>query len=131
MDKADPSQRIDRWLWHARFARTRSLAQKLVRAGSVRVNRLRVTSPSHRLRCGNVLTIALHGKVRIIKVEDFSEKRGPFSQALLLYSDLSPIESQQPANRPLSGNDGLQRNPRPDRKARRDAIRLKQNFAGE
>ena len=58
------SARLDKWLWHARVVRTRTLAQKLVEAGKVRVNRAKTHPPSQAVRVGDVLTIVLPGAVR-------------------------------------------------------------------
>ena len=129
MDEPAPTQRIDRWLWHARFTKTRSLAQKLVASGGVRVDRQRITSPSYKLRRGHVLTLAMRSSVRIIEVRDFAVRRGPFSLASKLYADLTPpVQPTGQANSETSDKPALERLPRPDREARRIAIRLKQNF---
>ena len=69
-------QRIDKWLWHARMVRTRSDAAGLTEAGHVRLNGRRVTAPSHPVRAGDVVTLALDRAVKVIRVEGFCEKRG-------------------------------------------------------
>src|SRR5271154_3714156 len=61
-------QRIDRWLWHARLARTRSAAAALASAGHVRVNGARVRAPGRMVRNGDVITVALERAVRVLKV---------------------------------------------------------------
>jgi ribosome-associated heat shock protein Hsp15 len=76
-------------LWHARVVKTRSLAQGLVEAGHVRLNRARVTKPGHDVAVGDVLTIALNSRVLVMKVTGFAERRGAYPQARLLYEDLS------------------------------------------
>ena len=122
------SQRIDKWLWHARFTKTRSLAQKLVGAGSVRVDRKKISSSSTQVKPGNVLTISLHGKVRIVEIVDLAERRGPYSKASLLYEDLSPaIETDETKT---TGTTGLisEKIRKPDKHERRKAIKLKQNY---
>lgn len=81
-------QRIDKWLWHARFVRTRSAAAALVEAG-VRLNGKRITSGSQLLRCGDVVTLALGGAVRVLEVEGFRERRGDADAARALYRDLT------------------------------------------
>jgi ribosome-associated heat shock protein Hsp15 len=82
-------QRIDKWLWHARVVRTRTTAAALVTGGCVRVNGERVDAASRLVKTGDVLTVAL-GRVRILKVRDFAERRGSASDAGLLFEDLSP-----------------------------------------
>jgi ribosome-associated heat shock protein Hsp15 len=81
------AQRIDKWLWHARFARTRSAAQELAVSGNVRVNREKVTSASRLVRSGDVLTLALGRGVRVIRVCAIAQRRGSFQQAQQLYRE--------------------------------------------
>jgi ribosome-associated heat shock protein Hsp15 len=86
-----PAQRLDKWLWFARLVKSRTLAAELVVRGKVRVNRARVLKPSHLLRADDVLTVAVHGKVRIVKVLAIGERRGPPQEAQLLYRPLTGI----------------------------------------
>lgn len=81
-------QRIDKWLWHARIVKTRTSAAELVARGHVRVNSARVVTPSHAVKVGDVLTIALDRRIRVWKVADFSERRGDANAARTLYIDL-------------------------------------------
>ncbi len=81
------AQRIDKWLWHARFARTRSAAQRLATSGHVRVNREKDISASRLVRPGDVLTLALGRGVRVIRVRAIAERRGSFEEAQRLYED--------------------------------------------
>ncbi len=83
-------QRIDKWLWFARVVKTRSLAQDLAESGHVRVNGRKVDAASQAVRVGDVLTIGLRGRVRVLKVAAFAERRGGFPEAQRLYEDLSP-----------------------------------------
>lgn len=83
-------QRLDKWLWYARLAKTRTLAQKLSVSGHVRINRDRIDSASHPVKTGDVLTVALAGGVRVLKILATGERRGPATEARLLYEDLSP-----------------------------------------
>jgi ribosome-associated heat shock protein Hsp15 len=87
---ADPGQRIDQWLWFARIAKSRSLAQELIERGKVRVNKLKVSKTSHWLKAGDTITIALGPRVRVLKVESFGERRGPAREAAGLYQELTP-----------------------------------------
>lgn len=84
---APEAQRIDKWLWHARFARTRAAAQRLAVSGHVRVNRDKVDSASRLVREGDVLTLALGRGVRVIRICGIAERRGSFDEAQLLYQD--------------------------------------------
>lgn len=86
-------QRIDKWLWHARVVKTRTDAAALVAAGRVRINGARQTSPGHAVKTGDVLTIALDSRVRILKVIGFAERRGDAAAARAVCEDLqSPPE---------------------------------------
>ena len=78
-------QRIDKWLWHARFVRTRTAAAALAESGHVRVNGARIRAASQPVRPGDVVTLALDRAVRVIRVVAFSERRGSAAQAATLY----------------------------------------------
>jgi ribosome-associated heat shock protein Hsp15 len=84
---APEAQRIDKWLWHARFARTRSAAQELVLAGHVRLNREKARTPSRLVRPGDVLTLAVGREVRVVRVCAIAERRRSFLEARRLYAD--------------------------------------------
>jgi ribosome-associated heat shock protein Hsp15 len=81
--------RLDKWLWHARFVKTRSLAGKLCAEG-VRVDGVRVEKPGANVRPGQVLTFTLGRHVRIIELVAVGTRRGPAEEARTLYRDLSP-----------------------------------------
>lgn len=83
----ETKQRIDRWLWHARLAKTRALAQKLARSGKVRINKNRVRSVSDQVRRDDVITIAMPHCVKIFVVVGFLERRGNADAARLTYQD--------------------------------------------
>jgi len=82
--------RIDLWIWRARFAHTRPLAQALVEAGRVRVNRDKVKAPGRRVEVGDVVTVATRGGVRVVRILALPERRGSPAVARALYEDLSP-----------------------------------------
>ena len=82
-------QRLDRWLWFARVLKSRTLAAQLIEGGKVRVNRIRVVKPSHTLRKGDVLTVTLRGRVQVLKVLAAGTRRGPPSEARLLYQPVN------------------------------------------
>ncbi|HEX2256043.1 MAG TPA: RNA-binding S4 domain-containing protein [Afifellaceae bacterium] len=83
------AQRIDKWLWHARFARTRGAAQRLALSGHVRVNRERVAAASRLVRPGDVLTIALGRGVRVVVVRAIGARRGSAEEAQRLYEEVT------------------------------------------
>ncbi len=82
-------QRLDKWLWFTRVVKTRSLAAKLVEEGHVRVNSVRIEQSSKTVKPGDVLTVALPHDVRVMRVVSAGERRGPSTEARLLYIDLS------------------------------------------
>lgn len=84
------SMRADKWLWHARFLRSRSEAAAYVAAGHIRRNGERISKPAAILRLGDVLTFALAGRVRVIRVKAFAERRGNAAAGQALYDDLEP-----------------------------------------
>ena len=84
------AQRLDKWLWFARVVKSRSLAAALVADGKVRVNRERTSKPSQPLRVGDVVTVAVHARIRVLKVLAPGARRGPPAEAHQLYEDLTP-----------------------------------------
>ncbi len=81
-------QRIDKWLWHARVVKTRPDAAALVEKVRVRINGEREKSPGHAVKLGDVVTIALDGRVRVLKISDFSQRRGDATAGRALYDEL-------------------------------------------
>jgi ribosome-associated heat shock protein Hsp15 len=81
-------QRIDKWLWHARIVKTRTDAAALVAAGRVRINGARQTAPGHAVKIGDVLTVALDGRVRVLEVIGFAARRGDAAAVRAVYADL-------------------------------------------
>ena len=82
--------RIDKWLWHARFFKTRSLSAKVVQAGHCRVNGQHIAKPAFAVGPGDVLTFPQGHDVRVIKVLAPGTRRGPAPEARALYDDLAP-----------------------------------------
>jgi ribosome-associated heat shock protein Hsp15 len=81
-------QRLDKWLWFARFAKTRSAAAKLVVSGYVRVNGERVENAAKPLAVDDVVTVAAAHTTAVVRVEALGERRAPASEARLLYEEL-------------------------------------------
>lgn len=82
--------RLDKWLWFARFFKTRSLATKYVQSGRLRVNTAIIAKPHYAVKVGDVLTFPLRAGIKVVKVLDFGARRGPAAEAQALYEDLSP-----------------------------------------
>ena len=82
--------RLDKWLWHARFCRSRSIAREEILAGHVRVDGQRSTRPGRLVGPGAVLTLAIAGHVRVVRLRATGQRRGPAEEARGLYDDLAP-----------------------------------------
>ena len=83
------SLRIDKWLWHARFCKTRSIAQEKAAAGFIRLNGQRVEKPSAAVRVGDVMTLPVGNGIISVKVLALGIRRGPPTEARTLYDILS------------------------------------------
>ncbi len=86
----DGSLRLDKWLWFARFVKTRSLATRLVVDGRMRVNGAPTQKAHYAIKPGDVLTFPLGSHIRVIKVVALGSRRGPAVEAQSLYEDLDP-----------------------------------------
>jgi ribosome-associated heat shock protein Hsp15 len=87
-DGAGDRIRIDKWLWHARFFKSRSLAAGAVQAGAVRLNGTHCQKPGHPVGPGDVLTFAAGSRIRVVRVLAPGLRRGPAAEAATLYHDL-------------------------------------------
>lgn len=117
-------QRLDKWLFFARAVKSRSLAQKLIETGVVRVNSERTQRTDHRVGPGDVLTMTVHTRLLVWRILDPGTRRGPASEAAGLYEDLSPPPVPREAQPPAVA----QRDPgagRPTKRDRRDIDRLR------
>lgn len=88
-ERPEQGLRLDKWLWHARFCKTRPLAAQLAEKGRIRINRIVVNKPHYRLRPGDVLTLPQGGTIRVVRVLALGTRRGPASEAQTLYEDLT------------------------------------------
>ena len=127
MEAAPARLRIDKWLWQARFFKTRSLASKIASAGSVRVNGTRIAKASATVTLGDVLTFPQARDVRVVRIEALGERRGPATEAQALYTDLAPPE-KRPSQPKTPSHPEAERTGRPTKKDRRQlsAIRPSQ-----
>ena len=85
------TQRVDKWLWFARFCKTRGIATRLVESGAVRLNRVPIEKPAQIVKIGDVLTFPQGRAVRVIRVLGPGLRRGPPAEARTLYEDLDPV----------------------------------------
>ena len=120
------SRRLDKWLWYARFFKSRSLATKFCASGKLRLNEKVVRKAHYGLRVGDVLTFPRGPHIRVVRVVGLGTRRGPAPEAQALYDDLDPPQArkkdgprpvQQAGREPGSG--------RPTKRERRETDRLK------
>lgn len=89
-------QRLDKWLWCARFMKARSDCAALIAAGGLRLNRQPTEKPHARLRIGDVITLPLRGDVLVLEVLALAQRRGPAAEARLLYREIPGSAAVQP-----------------------------------
>ncbi|UZK69453.1 S4 domain-containing protein [Sphingomonas sp. S1-29] len=85
---AGAEMRLDLFLWYARFAKSRSIAQRIAEAGTLRLDGRRIERSSACVRVGSVLAFPLHGNVRVVRIEALPARRGPPAEAALHYTAL-------------------------------------------
>ena len=113
--------RLDKWLWYARFFKTRSLAARSCAAHRIRINGDVVSKSHATVKPGDVLTFPLGPNIRVIEVLVLGSRRGPAPEARALYSDLSPPETVR-RKTPSGEASG-----RPTKAGRRAIMRLKES----
>ena len=126
-DGPNEGQRLDKWLWSARFFKSRSLATKVCQGGLVRIDGEPTAKPHYKLRSGEVLTFRQGDQMRVIKVLLLATRRGPAKEAQTLYEDLAPPSAEARLPRRKAPPPG-KRDPgagRPTKKDRREIARLK------
>ena len=82
-------QRVDKWLVYARFVKHRAVARALIEQGQVRVNRLPISKVSHAVKPNDILTLAISGQVKVIRVLAEAQRRGPWASAARLYESIT------------------------------------------
>ncbi|WP_347310609.1 RNA-binding S4 domain-containing protein [Defluviimonas sp. SAOS-178_SWC] len=87
---AEDRIRIDKWLWQARFFKTRGLAAEVVSSGHLRLNGDRIAKPGRAVGPGDVLTFRQAARVRVVRILACGTRRGPATEAQTLYADLDP-----------------------------------------
>ena len=91
MADAPDVMRVDRFLWYARLAKTRSAAQAIATRGLLRIDGRRIERAAAPVRVGSVLAYPLNGKVRVLRIDALPRRRGPAAEAATLYT---PLETQ-------------------------------------
>ena len=103
------SQRLDKWLWFARVIKSRTQAAGLVAQGKIRVNKVRVTKPSHLVKAGDVITSSAQRTIRVLLVKAPGQRCGPPAEAETLFEELTerPVQPMSTARtgsgEPVSG----------------------------
>lgn len=80
--------RLDKWLWHARFFKTRTLAARSVEKSRCRIDGRAVDKPHAAVAPGMVLTFALGPRVKVVRIMALGERRGPAPEARTLYEEI-------------------------------------------
>jgi len=92
---SDTALRLDKWLWYARFFKTRAMATKAIAGGRFRLNGEVMSKPHRAAVIGQTLTFAQADTIRVIRIVALGTRRGPASEAMLLYEDLALPQSKQ------------------------------------
>lgn len=126
-------QRLDKWLWFARVAKSRTLSAALVTEGKVRINGVKVAKPAHGVKAGDTVTIVMRQRMRVLRVVATAQRRGSAEVAAGLFEDLSPPpppKADTPAGNAaaMAGLPDARREPgagRPTKRERREIDRFK------
>ena len=105
--------RVDKWLWQARFFKTRSLCAKQVSAGHVRLNASKILKPAQVVVPGDILTFPQGRQERVVRIQAIGTRRGPAPEAQALYFDMTEKRTDVPRNPSFEGKG------RPGKKDRR------------
>ncbi|WIY52517.1 RNA-binding S4 domain-containing protein [Devosia sp. YIM 151766] len=119
-------ERLDRFLFFSRAVKSRTLAQKIIESGAIRINSEKTGRSDHKVGAGDVLTMSIHGRILIWRILDPGTRRGPASEAQGLYEDLSPPSLPRPALSPYEAAiaERLPGAGRPTKKERRETDKL-------
>jgi ribosome-associated heat shock protein Hsp15 len=117
-------QRIDKWLFFARMAKSRSIAQALINSNNVRVNGDLVSQSSFQVKPGDQVNLKLERRDLVLVVKTGGDRRGPFEEARLLYDDLTPPREEVEKLTLFEQAQRLRGSGRPTKKQRRETDRL-------
>ena len=128
-DENTDNHRLDKWLWHARFFKTRSLATAAISGGKVHLNAERV-KPAHRVRIGDRLSLSLQGIVAEFEVLELPLRRGPAAEAQAHYLETAASAERRAKLREQQRLAQVSRprpDARPDKRDRRRLMRLQRD----
>ncbi len=120
------TQRLDKWLWFARFFKSRTLASRFCASGRLRINGASVNKAHQGIRQGDVLTFPKGPHIRVVEVLGLGLRRGPASEARTLYNDLEPPPAKRPVAKPVPVARRLRGSGRPTKAERRATDRLRE-----
>ncbi len=123
-------QRLDKWLWFARFFKSRTLAGKACNSAKVRINGQIAAKAATTVKVDDVLTFPRGHHIRVVRILDLGQRRGPASEAQALYEDLAPPEADRQSDKDINA----EQNPgkraagagRPTKRERRATDRLRE-----
>jgi ribosome-associated heat shock protein Hsp15 len=125
-----PHMRIDKWLWAARFYKTRSTASAAVDGGHVEVNGERA-KPARHIKAGDELRIRVSQNTFVVHVRGLADRRGPASEAQLLYEETTESRAERERlaeQRRLAPSPAYEGGGRPTKRDRRDMSRVKRRY---
>ena len=121
---AKKTLRLDTYLFYIRMFKSRSLATKFILSNRLRISG-QVTKKSHKpISIGDVLTMTINDNIKILKVLDIPNRRGPYSEALNFYEDITPSENIQKTKVNKNNINFVERVGRPTKRERRQINRL-------
>jgi len=130
-DESDGNRRLDKWLWCARFFKTRSLAAAAIGGGKVHVNGERV-KPSRRLGVGDRITVSQQGIVAEFDVRGMPVRRGPAAEASAHYEETAASRARRAVlkeQQRLADQSRPRPDTRPDKRERRRLMKLQRGQA--
>jgi ribosome-associated heat shock protein Hsp15 len=120
--------RLDKWLWYARFFKTRALASKAISNGRFRLDGDLMSKPHRQAKSGQVLTFSQGTRIRVVRIKALGARRGAANEAALLYDDLAPVMPATENNKLVAVPAFEERQVgggRPTKRQRRETDRLK------
>ena len=116
--------RLDIYLYYIRIFKSRSIATKFVLTNRLRISGQVTQKPHKMISIGDVLTITINDNIKVLKVLDIPNRRGPYSESLNFYEDIAPIEKIQKKVDVKPNTKFVDRVGRPTKRERRQTDRL-------
>ena len=116
--------RLDIYLYYIRIFKSRSIATKFVSTNRLRISGQVTQKPHKMISIGDVLTITIYDNIKILKVLDIPNRRGPYSESLNFYEDITPIENMPKKESIKLDMKFVERVGRPTKRERRQTDRL-------